>query len=83
MRFLLMFSLIFILSGCVSSDGKAQIRSMHAKAYVLNKRNHGHQPLTNAEKDAFIDATAKDWESIDKMINGWKPTESIQSIPLN
>jgi hypothetical protein len=77
---------IFILTGCNKEEVKTLIRTKHAQAYVfierLNNPDVTKRP-TDAEKDEFIKACAKDYESLDRVINNWKSTGGSAMKPVD
>ena len=66
-----------IMSGCTARQIKDNARRKHVESYVfverLNDPNVSKRP-TQEEKDVFIKASAKDYESYDIYFNHWKPT---------
>jgi hypothetical protein len=71
----------------VSKRAKAVVRSKHAESYILARRINDKDPKndpTPEQLKAFATATAKDWESMDRLLNNWKPSnETIQSMDLD
>lgn len=65
-----------VCSGCVGRAEKQLIQQKHAESAVLAKRVKAADASvrpTDAQKDAFIQATAQDWENLDRLHNGWQP----------
>jgi hypothetical protein len=73
---------VFLVCGLCSCDApraaKDLVRNKHAQTYVLSKRlqdeDKSNDPSEEQLKD-FVINTAKDWESLDKLLNDWKKEE--------
>jgi hypothetical protein len=75
-----------ILLGCVPSGARSIVRDKHAQSYVLDSRIRDNDPSndpTVQEMKTFITCTAKDWESMDKLINNWKPDQAGVMKPIS
>lgn len=80
--------LLLLLTGCgPSKEARAIIRSKHAESYILARRINDKDPKndpTPEQLKAFATSTAKDWESMDRLFNNWKPdAETIHSMDLD
>ena len=85
MRKIIILALL-CMTGCVSRETKDLIRSKHAESYVLSGRINDTDPKndpTPEQLKQFTTATTKDWESLDRIINNWKPSSGMQSQDLN
>lgn len=89
MRKLILIIPIILLSGCarrVSPETAEEIRNKHAESYVfaqrLNDQDQQKRP-TDAQKDMFIKAAAKDYESFDREVNNWQPSSGMKTLDLN
>lgn len=84
-RMIVILTMMFCMMGCTSRETKDLIRSKHAQSYVLNRRINDTNPKndpTLEQLKEFTTATSKDWESLDRIINNWKPTSGMQSQDL-
>lgn len=78
MRKFAFVAFVFILcSGCIQrvpADAKVEIRDNHAISKVLAKRvDDPKRKPTQEELEEYMKSSAKAWESMDRMINKWKP----------
>ena len=84
MRKVLIVLTIIALTGCrASREARDLVRQKHAETYVLAKRLNDPDPKnqpTNDQKDVILKITAKDWESMDRILNNWKPSNGMKSI---
>lgn len=85
-KVLLVLLLLSPLMGCVSREVRDVIRSKHATSHVLRGRLVDDDPTNDPTKEqlkSFMISTAKDWESMDRAINNWKPKQgSMKSVNL-
>jgi hypothetical protein len=86
MRKILILSLLFICAGCgVPRQAKDVVRNKHAQAYILANRINDDDPSndpTYEQLKTMATSTAKDWESMDRLLNNWKP-EEIKSVDID
>ncbi len=66
--------MLIVLTGCMPSEGKKLVRDQHAVSKVMSDRvnNPNRQPSVEEMKEV-INSEAKAWESMDRMVNHWKP----------
>lgn len=72
----LIFLILIMCSGCITHDGKNAIRSEHAMSKVLVDKINDPDPSKHpspAQLEQAFKASASTWESMDIMINNWKP----------
>lgn len=89
-RYLLFAILVFLvpcLAGCTPREARDAIRSKHAESAVIEQRLTDNDPAndpTHQQLKDYAVSTAKDWESMDRIFNNWKPKESggIKAIDL-
>lgn len=85
MKKLVAVFMLICLSGCVSRSVKDNIRDKHAVLYVYTKRinnpDQNRRP-TQQENEAVIKAMLKDIESLDRVLNNWKPTITIPEVDI-
>lgn len=77
--------LLLLLSGCANQAAKDIVRNKHAQSYVIAKRLNDEDPNndpTHEQLKQFTKSTAKDWESMDRILNDWKPSGGMQSVDL-
>ena len=80
---------ILLFSGCarqVSPETAEEIRNKHAESYVFAQRLNDTDPQkrpNDAQKDMFIKAAAKDYESLDREVNNWQPSSGMKTLDLN
>jgi pectin methylesterase-like acyl-CoA thioesterase len=80
MKIILALSLL-VLTGCQSAQMKSMVREKHAQVYVFVERmNDPNRRPTEADKDIFIKATLRDYESYDMIINNWRPSPVMESV---
>jgi len=82
-----LFSLILplLLTSCVTRQAKDIIRDKHVTSHILRKRLLDDDPKNDPTQDQlkrFMISTAKDWESMDIMINNWKSSKNMKKIDL-
>ena len=86
MKKILLFMICFSICGCVPKEARDAIRSKHASTHVLRARLVDDDPKndpTPKQMKSFMISTAKDWESMDRVINNWRPKEgSMKSTDL-
>lgn len=76
----------FILVGCDKKEVKDLIRNKHAESYIFVQRVNNPDPSKRPspqEMTAFINAAAKDYESMDIYINNWKPDPTMSAVDMN
>lgn len=76
------------LVGCVSREARDQVRNKHAEYFVISQRLTDNDPANDPTPEELKELTksaAKDWESMDRIINNWKPKDSggIKTIDLD
>jgi hypothetical protein len=82
---LFFLSSLTLLTSCTPSTAKDIIRKKHAQSYVLSRRINDDNPNndpTIEQLRSFATSTAKDWESLDRLINNWKPGVGMKSMDL-
>lgn len=88
-KLLFVLPALVLLTGCprhVSPETADEIRNKHAESYVFAQRLNDQDPQkrpTDAQKDLFIKAAAKDYESLDREVNHWQPSSGIKAIDMN
>lgn len=85
LKVLLGLIILFILPSCVSRQAKGIVREKHATSYILRQRLIDDDPNNDPTADQlkrFMISTSKDWESMDMMLNNWKPNENVKKIDL-
>ncbi len=78
MRRMVVMACILSCLGCVPRQAKTIIRNKHAISKVIAQRMNDADPgndLTTKEMKEFIQWTARDWESMDRLINNWRPKD--------
>lgn len=84
MRKILAVALVVLFAGCdTPPEAKQQIMSKHAEFYVFTQRMHDPDPAnrpTPAQMQMMIETATKDVESLDRIVNGWKPDDAMKSV---
>ncbi len=81
-RFLMVVVLLVCIPGCkMPEEAKDLVKDKHAQLYVLSQRidSTDNKP-TREQLEATVKALAKDMESLDKLINNWKPSTAMQEV---
>lgn len=85
-RIVISVLLLIPLCGCTPREAKDIVRNKHAVTYVLSRKLHDDDKTndpTYEQLKGFVKTTSKDWESMDRLLNNWKPkNEGIQSVDL-
>jgi hypothetical protein len=76
--------LVCFLSGCCATrEIRDQVRDKHAILYVYVQRmsdpDIAKRP-TPGQNEQMIKLTLKDFESLDKVLNNWKPNSAIPEV---
>lgn len=82
---LCLFPAPVLLTSCTPSAAKDIIRSKHAESHILARRLNDNNPNNDPSVEqlkSFVTSTAKDWESMDRLFNNWKPKSGMKSIDL-
>lgn len=78
--------LFLICAGCgAPRQARDIVRNKHAQSYILAQRINDDDPTndpTLKQLKTFMTSTAKDWESMDRLLNNWKPAE-IKSVDID
>ena len=85
LKILLGLVILFLLPSCISRQAKDIVREKHATSYILRQRLIDNDPNNDPTMDQlkrFMISTSKDWESMDMMLNNWKPNDSMKKIDL-
>jgi len=85
MRKLILLVCLLLLTGCGAPPAaKSLVRDKHAQLAVLVKRlNNPEKKPTYDQVSIILKSTLKDYESLDKLLNGWKPTHVMPEVNLN
>lgn len=78
--------LILSLSGCVSRPAKVLVRDKHAQLHVWVQRINDPDPLkrpTPEQNEEMLRAVLKDMESLDRILNNWKPSSVMEEANLD
>jgi len=85
MKKVLLIFLLLAISGCVSREVKNRVRDKHAVLYVyvgrMNSPDKNRRPMPQ-ENEEMVKASLKDMESLDKVINNWKPSPVMKEVDL-
>ncbi len=75
-----------LLTGCISREIRDEVRFKHAEMYVfvdrLNSNDQTRHPTQQQEED-MLRANLKDFESYDRILNGWNPTVILPEVNIN
>lgn len=77
---------LLLVTGCTPRSGKDQVRNKHAQLYVwvqrINDPDEKKHP-TPAQNEDMLRSCLKDFESLDRMMNNWKPASEMPAVDLN
>ncbi len=85
-RVLLAGCLMASLVGCARSERGRLITEKHAENAAMADRVQDADPAKRpsaAQMQAWILLNAKDWESLDRLENHWKPNQRFIVVPVN
>jgi hypothetical protein len=79
--------LVFGIGGCDAPEAaKELIQAKHVELYVFLQRMNNPDPAqrpTQQQMADVITAFAKDTESLDILVNNWKPDSGMSQVDLN
>ncbi len=84
-RVLLAGCLAALLAGCAKSPKNRLITEKHAENAAMADRVQDSDPAKRpsaAQMQAWLLLNAKDWESLDRYENHWKPNQRFIMVPV-
>lgn len=82
----LMLLAVLFICGCVPDSAKRLVQDKHAQLYVYTRRIDNIDPTkhpTPSQNEEMIKALSKDMESLDKILNNWKPNSTMKEADLD